>query len=144
MLIKGRAKVGTEILKNPKAFIYYSQKIDDVYENLEGYNPTKKKRVLIVFDDMTEDMESNKKRRPIATELFLRGRKLNHRAKTRSFSGPYFPVFGLHREIYKVNLHIQFKFGKIRTRKTPYLVTFLVVNISLVFLSHSYFKVLKL
>ena len=39
----------------------YSQTIDDVYENLEDYNPTKKK-VLIVFDDnMIEDMECNKK-----------------------------------------------------------------------------------
>ena len=32
-------------VKNPKACIDYSQLIDDVYENLEGYNPTKKRRV---------------------------------------------------------------------------------------------------
>ena len=31
------------------------------------------------------------------------------------FSGPYFPVFGLNTEIYSVNLHIQSKYGKIRT-----------------------------
>ena len=49
--------------------------MDDVYENLEDYNPTKKRRVLIVFDDLIVDMESNKKLSP-ATELFLRGRKL--------------------------------------------------------------------
>ena len=48
-----------------------------LYENLEDYNPTKKIRVLIVFDDMVADMESNKKLSPIVTELFLRGRKLN-------------------------------------------------------------------
>ena len=36
--------------------IHYSQKIDDVYENLEDYNPTKKRRLLIV----KADMESNK------------------------------------------------------------------------------------
>ena len=77
MLIKGREKVGIENLKNLKAFIDYSQTIDDVYENLEDYNPTKKRRVLIVFDDMIADMESNKKLSPIVTELFLRGRKLN-------------------------------------------------------------------
>ena len=41
--------------------IDYSQTIDDVYENLEGYNPTKERRVLIVFDDMIADMEPNKK-----------------------------------------------------------------------------------
>ena len=40
------------------------------------------------------------------------------------FSGPYFPVFGLNTEIYGVNLSIQSKYGKIRTRKIPYLDTF--------------------
>ena len=60
LLINGREKVGIENLKNPKAFIDYSQTIDDVYENLEDYNPTKKRRVLIVFDDMIADMESIK------------------------------------------------------------------------------------
>ena len=44
---------------------------------MEDYNPTKKRRVLIVFDDMIVDMESNKKFGPIVTELFLRGQKLN-------------------------------------------------------------------
>ena len=77
MLIKQREKVGIESLKNPKVFVDYSETIDDVYENLEDYNPTKKRRVLIVFDDMIADMESNKKLSPIVTELFLRGRKLN-------------------------------------------------------------------
>ena len=42
---------------------------------MEDYSPTKKKRVLIVFDDMITDMEFNKKLSPIVTELFLRGRK---------------------------------------------------------------------
>ena len=32
-------------------FIDYSQIIDDVYENLDDYNPTKKRKVLIVLDD---------------------------------------------------------------------------------------------
>ena len=49
----------------------------DVYENLEDYNLTKKKRVLKAFDDMIADMKSNKKVSLIVTELFLRGRKLN-------------------------------------------------------------------
>ena len=52
LLINGKERVGIEILKNPKTFIDYSQTIDDVYENLEDCNPTKKRRVLIVFDDM--------------------------------------------------------------------------------------------
>ena len=61
LLINGREKVGIENLKNPKAFIDYSQTIDDVYENLEDYNPTKKRKALIVFDYVIADMESNKK-----------------------------------------------------------------------------------
>ena len=77
LLIDEREKVRIENLKNPKAFVDYSQTIDDVYENLEDYNPTKKRRVLIVFDDMIADMESNKKLSPKVTELFLRGKKLN-------------------------------------------------------------------
>ena len=41
-------------------------------------NTTKKKRkILIVFDDMIVDMLSNKKLNQIVTELFIRGRKLN-------------------------------------------------------------------
>ena len=54
----------------------YSQTIDDVHENLEDYNATQKRRVLIVFDDMIADMESNKKIILIVTKLFLRGRNL--------------------------------------------------------------------
>ena len=61
LLINEREIVRIEILKNRKAFIYYSQTNDDVYENLEDYNPTKKRRELIVFEDKIADMESNKK-----------------------------------------------------------------------------------
>ena len=64
-------------MEEKKAFIDYSQTIDHIYENLDYYNPTKKRRALIVFDDTIADMESNKKLSPIVTELFLRERKLN-------------------------------------------------------------------
>ena len=37
----------------------------------------KKRKILIVFDDMIADMLSNKKLNPIVTELFIRERKLN-------------------------------------------------------------------
>ena len=77
LLINRREKVGIKELKNPKAFIDYSQTVDNVYENLEDYNPTKKRIVLIVFNDMITDMEANKKLSPIVTELFLSEKKLN-------------------------------------------------------------------
>ena len=57
LLINAIVKVETEVLKNPKAFIDYSQTNDDVYESLEDYNPTMKKRVLIVSDNMIVDIE---------------------------------------------------------------------------------------
>ena len=47
------------------AFIEYSQTIDEVYENLENYNPTKKEKVLKVFDDMLAEIEANKTLSPI-------------------------------------------------------------------------------
>ena len=43
---------------------------------MDDYNPTKKRRVLVVFDDMIANMESNKNLSPIVSELFLRRRKL--------------------------------------------------------------------
>ena len=51
--------------------------MQDVYKNFEDYNPIKKRKILIVFDDMIADMISNNKLNPIVTELFIRGGKLN-------------------------------------------------------------------
>ena len=48
-----------------------------VYKNTEEYNPRKKHKVLIVFNDMVAHMINNKKINPIVTELFIRVRKLN-------------------------------------------------------------------
>ena len=55
----------------------YSSNMQDVYKYIEENNPGKKRKVLIVFDDMIADMTNNKKLNPIVTELFIRGRKLN-------------------------------------------------------------------
>ena len=55
----------------------YSNDMEDVYKNIENYNPGKKRKILIVFDDMIADMINNKKLNPVVTELFVRGRKLN-------------------------------------------------------------------
>ena len=51
--------------------------MQDVYKNIEDYNPGKKRIILIVFDDMISDMINNKKLNPVVTELFIRSRKLN-------------------------------------------------------------------
>ena len=51
--------------------------MDNIYKNIEEYNPNKKQKILIVFDDMIAGMVSNKKLNPIVPELFIRGGKLN-------------------------------------------------------------------
>ena len=75
--INKREKVGLNHFNDPKAFMEYSNDMQDVYKNIEDCNPIKKRKVLIVFDDMIADMINNNKLNPIVTELFIRGRKLN-------------------------------------------------------------------
>ena len=55
----------------------YSNDMEDIYKNIENYNPGKKRKMLIVFDDMIADMINNKELNPVVIELFIRGRKLN-------------------------------------------------------------------
>ena len=76
-LINKREKVGLDHFNDPKPFIEYSNDMQDVYKNIEDYNLNKKRKVLIVFDDMIADMINNKKLNSILAELFIRGRKLN-------------------------------------------------------------------
>ena len=57
-------------------FIEYSNDIDNIYKNTEECNPNKKRKMLLVFDDMIVDMFSNKKLNLLLTELFIKGRKL--------------------------------------------------------------------
>ena len=75
MLISKRESTGLKYLNDSKAFIKYSNDMDDIYKNIEDYNPNKKRKILI-DDMMIADMLSNKKINPIITELLIRGRKL--------------------------------------------------------------------
>ena len=76
-LINKCEKVGLDHFKDPKAFMEYSNDMQDVYKNIEDYNSNKTHKVLIVFDDIIADKINNKKLNPIVSEMFLRGRKLN-------------------------------------------------------------------
>ena len=76
-LIKKREDAGIKNLNDLNAFIECSNMIDDVYENIDDYNPNKKRKILIVFDDMITDIMTNKKFEAIIKELFIRCRKLN-------------------------------------------------------------------
>ena len=55
----------------------YSNDLSDVYKNTEDCNLGKKRKILIVFDDVIADMINNKKLNPVVTELFIRDRKFN-------------------------------------------------------------------
>ena len=49
--------------------------MQDVYKNIEEYNTSRKRNVLIVFNDMIPNTINNEK--VVVTELLIRGRKLN-------------------------------------------------------------------
>ena len=76
-LIKKREDVGIKYCNDPNAFIECSNRMDDIYQNINDYNPSRKRKILIVFDDMIADIMSNKKFQAIIKELFIRCRKLN-------------------------------------------------------------------
>ena len=76
-LINKHEKVELNHYDDPKAFMEYSNDMQDVYKNIKDYNPRKNRKILVVFDDMIADMINNKKLNSIVTELFIRGRKLN-------------------------------------------------------------------
>ena len=66
-----------EDLNNPNTFIECPNAMDDVYENINDYNPIRKRKKIIVFDDIIADIMTNQKFRSLIKELFIRCRKLN-------------------------------------------------------------------
>ena len=76
-LIKNRKNAGIKHVNDSNAFIECSNTIDDIYENIDNYNPSRKRKILIIFYDMIEVLMTNKKFQSIIKELFIRCRKLN-------------------------------------------------------------------
>ena len=76
-LINKHEKVVLDHIKDPKIFIEYPNDMQDVYKNIEDYNPSKNRKILIIFDDMITDMINNKRHNPVVTEIFIRCRKIN-------------------------------------------------------------------
>ena len=68
---------GIRHLNYSKAFIECSNTMNDAYENINDYNPSRKRKILIVFDDMIADIMTNKKCQSVIEESFIRCRKLN-------------------------------------------------------------------
>ena len=76
-LINKRKKVGLDLFDDPKAFMEYSNGMQDVYINIEDYNPNKQRKILITFHDIIAEMINNKKLNRIVTELFIKNRKFS-------------------------------------------------------------------
>ena len=51
--------------------------MDGIHKDIEKYNTNKKRKILILFNDMTDHMLSSKNLNPIVTGLSIRRRKLN-------------------------------------------------------------------
>ena len=76
-LIKKRENAGIKHLNDPNALIECSNTMDGVFKNINYCHPSRKRNILIVFDDMIADIMTNKKFQAIINELFIRCRKLN-------------------------------------------------------------------
>ena len=90
MLIKKREDAGIKHLNDSNAFIKCWNTMDDIYENIHDYNLNRKRKILIVFDDMIADIMTNKKFQSLIKEFFVRCRKLN--ISLIFITQSYFPV----------------------------------------------------
>ena len=70
-LIRNRENAGIKHLNDSKAFIECSNTMNDVYENIDNYNLNRKRKILIVFDNMIAGIMTNKKFQSIIKELFI-------------------------------------------------------------------------
>ena len=76
-LINKREQAGIKNFNDSTAFIEYSNDMNDVFTNINDYNKQRKRKVLIIFDNMMADIMNNKDFKAIVKELFIRCRKLN-------------------------------------------------------------------
>ena len=76
-LIKKRKNSVIKHFNDLNALIECSNTLDDVYKNIDDYKPSRKRKILIVFDDMVADVKSNKKLQFKIKELFIKFKRLN-------------------------------------------------------------------
>ena len=93
-LINKRESTRLKHFNDPKAFIEYSNNMQNFYKNIEEYNTDKDCKILIVFDDMIADIINNKELNSIVNELLIRDRKLK------------FLLFLLHNHILRFYLYL--------------------------------------
>ena len=66
-LINKKVSTGLNYFNDSKSFFEYSNNMVDIYENIEDYNPNKKQKIWIAFDDMIAYMLSNLKTKCTST-----------------------------------------------------------------------------
>ena len=76
-LIKNRENAGIKHANDSKVFLECSNAMNYVYEGINNYNPNRRRKILIVFDNMIADIMTNKKFQAILKALFIRCRKIN-------------------------------------------------------------------
>ena len=74
-LINKRESTALKHFNDPKAFIEYSNNMQDIYKTKDEYSLGENRKILMVFDDMIADMINDKKLNSVVTELFIRNRK---------------------------------------------------------------------
>ena len=89
-LIRKRENAAIKNVNDSKAFIECSNTMNDVYKSIDNYNPKRKRKSLIAFDNMIADIMTNKKFQSIIKELFIRCRKQN--ISLMSITQSYFSV----------------------------------------------------
>ena len=77
MLIDKREKAGINFNNDPTAFIEYSNSVGDILSDIEDYNKKRKRKILIIFDDMIFHVMSDRRAQQILKDLFITHRKLN-------------------------------------------------------------------
>ena len=77
MLINKREKAGINFNNDPNAFIEHSNSMDNILSNIEDYNKKRRRKVLIIFDDMISHVILDEKAQQILKDFFIRCRKLN-------------------------------------------------------------------
>ena len=76
--LKSKINVGIKYLNDLNTFIECSNTRNKFYENIDDYNLSRKRKTLVVFDNMIADIKSNKKFQAIMGELFVRCRKIKY------------------------------------------------------------------
>ena len=74
MLINKREKAGINFNIDSTAFIEHSNSMDDISPDIGDYNKKRKRKALVVFDDMISHVMSDKKAQQFLKDFLLDGK----------------------------------------------------------------------